>query len=231
MKTRRLNRWNVNCQRAARIQERLCGQLLAGGDPTHVRLVAGADVSYERDDNRFYAGIVVMEMPEFTVIEEVTTSGEAAFPYVPGFLTFREGPILLKAFRKLKNQPDIVIFDGQGIAHPRGIGLAAHIGLILDVPSIGCAKSLLCGSHEEVAAAVTSSSEITYNDEVVGAALRTKKNVKPVFVSVGHLISLKSAIKWVLKTCRGYRLCEPTRQAHLLVNRVRLRARERSETA
>ena len=125
-----------------------------------------------------------------------------------------------------RDRPDLVIFDGQGVAHPRGFGLAAHMGLLIDVPSIGCAKSRLCGEHADVPKAVGSSGKLCYNGRTVGLVVRTRRNVKPVFVSVGHRISLRNAAAWVLKTCRGYRLPEPTRQAHLLVNRLRLKARK-----
>jgi deoxyribonuclease V len=222
MKVRRLNPWNVHYSEALAIQERLRRQIIRRGTPRNVRLVAGADVSYEKRDNRSYAAVVVMSFPEFRIVEEVWAVGVAKFPYIPGLLSFREGPILAKAFEKLKTRPDLVIFDGQGVAHPRGVGLAAHMGLLLDIPSIGCAKTRLCGEHGEVAGASGSRTELRHDGRVVGLVVRTRGNVKPVFVSIGHRISLQSAADWVLKTCRGCRLPEPTRQAHLLVNRLRL---------
>jgi len=227
MQVRRRHKWDVDYKQAVAIQERLREHVIRKGTPRSARRVAGADVSYERADNRFYAAVIVMRLPELDIIEEAHASGLATFPYIPGLLTFREGPILIRAFEKLESRPDLVIFDGQGVAHPRGLGLAAHMGLLLDVPSIGCAKSRLCGEHAEVPQAVGSSSKLCYNGRTVGLVVRTRRNVKPVFVSVGHRISLRSAAAWVLKTCRGYRLPEPTRQAHLLVNRLRLKARKR----
>jgi deoxyribonuclease V len=187
-------------------------------------------VSYDKKDNRFHAAVILMEFPQLTVIEEVTASGLARFPYIPGMLTFREGPILTEAFAKLRNRPDLVIFDGQGVAHPRGFGLAAHMGLLLDIPAIGCAKTRLCGEYAEPRTDITSCSKLTYDGRTIGMVVRTRTGVKPVFVSVGHRISLKCAVEWVLRTCRGYRLPEPTRQAHILVNQVRCQGKRRGVT-
>jgi len=227
VKTRLLNAWDVRYEEALLIQERLRKQVVRRGSPRSVRLVAGADVSYDKNDNRFYAAVTVMTFPQLIVAEEVTASGVPTFPYIPGLLTFREGPILIRAFEKLERRPDFVIFDGQGLAHPRGFGLASHMGLLLDTPSIGCAKTRLWGEHAEPGPTVGSSSRLSYDGQVIGLVLRTRRNVKPVFVSIGHRISLKSAAEWVLRTCQGYRLPEPTRQAHLLVNRMRLSLRNR----
>jgi len=230
MRIRQLHRWHVDCREAIAIQERLRDRVVMRGTPRRVRLVAGADVSYDRNDDHFHGAVVVLRYPELDVVEEAHASGISRFPYVPRLLTFREGPILLQAFRRLTRKPDLVLFDGQGVAHPRGIGLAAHMGVILDVPSIGCAKTRLCGKHDEVAAAVGSTANLVHQGTVVGLVLRTRENVKPVFVSVGHRMSLKTCADWVLRTCRGYRLPEPTRQAHLLVNRLRVKSRKGRKT-
>jgi deoxyribonuclease V len=139
-------------------------------------------------------------------------------------LSFRESPILIKAFENLKNIPDVVMLDGQGIAHPRGLGIASHIGLILDVPTIGCAKNILVGKYETPNIEAGEYTPIVFRGKTVGVALRTKRKVSPVFVSPGHKMDIQTAIDVVLKTCRGYRLPEPTRLAHLLVNRVRISA-------
>jgi deoxyribonuclease V len=221
VKLRNRNRWDVDYRAARAIQERLRGEIIRTGSPGKVRAVAGADVSYDRHSDYFHAGVVAMKYPELEIVEEVTASGVSKFPYIPGLLTFREGPILVEAFRRLRTRPDLVIFDGQGVAHPRGIGLAAHMGLIVDVPSIGCAKSRLCGEHAEPCIDVRSSEPLRYEGRVIGRVVRTRQGVKPVYVSVGHRIMLASAVSWVLKCCRGYRLPEPTRQAHHLVNRAR----------
>jgi deoxyribonuclease V len=150
-----------------------------------------------------------------TLVEKSLVRQAVDFPYIPGLLSFREAPLILAAWERLDCTPDLVLVDGQGIAHPRRLGLASHLGLLLDLPAIGCAKSLLCGSHGPVREEAGSYAEITDGDEVIGAALRTKPGVRPLYVSVGHKVSLPSALSWVLRCCRGYRLPEPTRQAHL----------------
>ena len=184
--------------------------------------VAGTDVSFDKRSDRFFAGVVVHEIKsELEKIEEVTVTGRVKFPYIPGLLSFREAPILLRAFRKLKSNPDVILFDGQGIAHPRNFGLASHIGLILNKPSIGCAKSLLVGEYEEVGNKIGAYSKLVFNNKVVGAVLRTKINTKPVFVSPGHKVNLAFAVRIVLETGCGYRIPEPIRQAHILVNKIR----------
>jgi deoxyribonuclease V len=183
-------------------------------------LIAGADVSYTRESDIFYASVVVFNLQTMERVEEAIASGKVDFPYIPGLLSFRESPILLKAFAKIKSEPDVIILDAQGIAHPRGIGLASHIGLLLDKSSIGCAKTRLIGEYNEVGRDAGSHSQLTVKDKIVGAVLRTRKNIKPVFVSPGHKIDLKTSIALVLKSCRGYRLPEPIRQAHNLVKRT-----------
>jgi deoxyribonuclease V len=183
-------------------------------------LIAGADVSYIKGSEIFYASVVVFNLQTMERVEEVTASGKVDFPYIPGLLSFRESPILLKAFAKIKSEPDVIILDAQGIAHPRGIGLASHIGLLLDKSSIGCAKTRLIGEYNEVGREAGCHSQLTVKDKIVGAVLRTRKNIKPVFVSPGHKIDLKTSIALVLKSCRGYRLPEPIRQAHNLVKRT-----------
>ena len=225
MIVRSLNRWKVDYHGAVRIQDRLAGRVVCRGTPRGVRHVAGADVSYEKSDNRFYAAVVVMRFPQMEPVEVGRAVGQATFPYIPGLLTFREGPILLRAFRKLKHKPDLVLFDGQGVAHPRGLGLAAHMGLTIDLPSIGCAKSRLCGEHDEPSRNVDDWTRLTLNGRLIGRVVRTRKGVKPLFVSVGHRISLPNAVAWVLRTTRGFRLPEPTRQAHRIVNEMRREAK------
>jgi deoxyribonuclease V len=184
--------------------------------------VAGADLSYARRSARFFAAVVVLEVPSLEVVEEVTLSGEGRFPYIPGMLSFREGPLLMRAFRRLRRKPDLAVFDGHGIAHMRGIGIASHLGLLLDLPSIGCAKRRLVGTHGEPGPERGARAPLVYEGKTVGTVLRTRRNVKPVYVSIGHKIGLAAAAKWVLRTSRGYRLPEPTRRAHLLSNRARL---------
>ena len=220
MKYLKLHAWNVGYKKAVEIQERLKKSIILKGSVKNCKLIAGADVSYTKGSEIFYASVVVFNLQTMERVEEVTASGKVDFPYIPGLLSFRESPILLKAFAKIKLDPDVIILDAQGIAHPRGIGLASHIGLLLDKSSIGCAKTRLIGEYNEVGGEVGCHSQLTVKDKIVGAVLRTRKNVKPVFVSPGHKIDLNTSIDLVLKSCRGYRLPEPVRQAHNLVKRT-----------
>ena len=222
MKIKQLHSWRVDYKKAVQIQETLRDLLTFEKYTGKIQTIAGADVSYDKHSGRFYAGVVVFKLnKQLELIEEATAVGKARFPYIPGLLSFREAPILLMAFRKLKNNPDIVLFDGQGIAHPRHFGLASHMGLILDKPSIGCAKSRLVGEYGSVENTAGAYSKLIYENKIVGVVLRTKKNTKPIFISPGHRTNLTFAIRIVLKTCCGYRIPEPTRQAHLLVNKLR----------
>jgi deoxyribonuclease V len=219
-----LHRWDVTYREAAAIQEELRSRLILRDDGilTPIRTVAGADISYDRGSDLFFAAVVLMDFPALSLLEEASFSARVSFPYIPGLLSFREGPPLLAAFTKLRQAPDVVFFDGQGIAHPRGIGLAAHLGLILDLPSIGCAKSRLIGVHDKVGEKRGSQAPLVCRGREVGAVVRTRERVRPVFISQGHRIGLPRAVKLVLSCCRGYRLPEPIRQAHLTVNRLRI---------
>jgi len=222
--------FDVPYREAVRLQESLRKRLILHDRylPRRPAIIAGADISYGRGQNLFFAAVVLLTYPELTVVEEAYASLPSTFPYIPGLLSFREGPALLEAFARLRRTPDVIIFDGQGIAHPRGIGLASHMGLILGIPSIGCAKSRLVGTHDLVGSRAGSHVDLVYDEKVVGAVLRTKDGIKPVFVSPGHKISLKSATEMVLTCCAGYRLPEPVRKAHGAVNRFR---REQEPTA
>ncbi len=227
MKLLKLHPWNVGYKKAIEIQEKLEKSIIIESAGKNFKYIAGADVSYmptsptgTKKSEMFYASVVVFELKTMERVEAVTASGKVDFPYIPGLLSFRESPILLKAFAKIKINPDVVILDAQGIAHPRGVGLASHIGLLLDKPSIGCAKTRLIGNYNETGEEVGSYSNLTVQDKVVGAVLRTRKNVKPVFISPGHKIDLNTSIDLVLKSCRGYRLPEPIRQAHNLVKKT-----------
>ncbi|MFQ5965370.1 MAG: deoxyribonuclease V [Candidatus Scalinduaceae bacterium] len=223
MKYLKLHSWNVNYKEAVNIQERLKKSVILKSPfkKLNGKLIGGADVSYNKVSDRFYAGVVVFELQSMRKIEETTASGKVDFPYIPGLLSFRESPILLKAFSKVKKEPDIIILDAQGIAHPRGVGLASHMGLLLNKPSIGCAKTRLIGTYNEVGEEVGCFSQLKIDGKIVGVVLRTRKNVKPVFVSPGHKIDLATSIDIVQKSCSGYRLPEPTRQAHNLVNKIK----------
>jgi deoxyribonuclease V len=226
MNIKHLHRWDITYKEAVNIQHELKGKLilLDKKSPGKISTIAGADISYSKQDDMFFAAVVLLACPTMDVIEEVSLTERAPFPYIPGLLTFREGPALLKAFEKLTSVPDCVIFDGQGIAHPRGIGLASHMGLFLDTPTIGCAKKRLVGIHDEVGAEVGDYADLTLDGGIIGAVVRTKRKVKPLFVSPGYKIGLRRAVEVVLSCCRGYRLAEPVRRAHLAVNRIRSKA-------
>jgi deoxyribonuclease V len=226
MKIQQLHRWDVTYREAVSIQQNLRQKLVLHDEafPSQIAYVAGADISYSTRSDLFFAAVILLGYPSMEVIEEACVTERAPFPYIPGLLSFREGPAVLKAFEMLRNVPDIVIFDGQGIAHPRGIGLASHMGLLLDTPSIGCAKKRLVGVHDAVGHEAGDYADLVLDEEVVGAAVRTKKKVKPVFISPGHKIGTRKACDVVLSCCRGYRLPEPVRKAHLAVNRKRLQS-------
>jgi deoxyribonuclease V len=173
------------------------------------------DISVKRELGVATGAVVVLNYPELRLVETKVIRGRVNFPYVPGLLSFREAPLTLAACEKLGIIPDLVLVDGQGIAHPRRFGLASHLGLFLDTPTIGCAKSRLCGRHEEPGDNPGSYAEVVDRGETIGVALRTKPGSKPVYVSIGHKVDLEAAIYWVLECCRGYRLPEPCRLAHL----------------
>jgi len=178
-----------------------------------IRTVAGVDVSYGEVGR---AAVVVLSFPELKVLEEVTIEGVARFPYVPGLLSFREGPLALAALERVQTRPDVLMFDGQGYAHPRRLGLASHLGVYLDMPSIGVAKSRLVGTYAEPGPNIGDRSPLVHRGEVVGVALRTKPRTNPLFVSAGHKLDLETAVAVVLRSLRGYRLPEPTRLADKL---------------
>jgi len=216
MKIERLHSWSVSVERALEIQRNLAGRILQTKILSPPRLIAGLDVSIN-SKREAVAVAVVLNYPELKVVESITVKGNVDFPYLPGLLSFREVPLTLKACEGLKSEPDLMMVDGQGIAHPRRMGLASHIGLFLDLPTIGCAKSHLYGKYQEPGLECGESSKIIGDDgEVIGAVVRTKTGVKPLFVSTGHKIDLSDSVFWVLKCCQGYRLPEPTRLAHLV---------------
>ena len=196
------------------MQRRLSDEVLRIGEVVSPRFIAGVDVSVSRARGAATGAVIVLEYPSLSLVEAKVVHGEVDFPYVPGLLSFREAPLVLKAFEILETIPDLVLVDGQGIAHPRRIGLASHLGLFLDVPTIGCAKSRLCGRHGELGDEAGSNTELIDDGEIIGVALRTKLRTKPLYISVGHMIDLQMAVHWVLECCRGYRLPEPTRLAH-----------------
>jgi deoxyribonuclease V len=216
-----LHRWDLSPAEAVALQRELARRVDVRTPLPAFDLVAGADISYNKYDPLFFASVIVYRVSDGTLVETQDVSRLSTFPYVPGLLSFREAPALLDAFAKLKTRPDVIMIDGQGIAHPRRLGIASHIGLWLDFPTVGCAKSLLAGKCKPPDPAAGSLSPLMIGDEQVGYVVRTKNKVNPVFISAGHKIDLASAVKVVSATVRGYRIPEPTRQAHLRVNALR----------
>lgn len=251
MRFRAVHSWNLSYSEAVAVQQKLRRGLRTDRplDLSRLRTVAGADVAYEtkrrrvkdRADGepvaRFVAAVVVMRLPSLEIIETAVAAAETSFPYIPGLLSFREGPALEGAFARLQGRPEVIIFDGQGIAHPRGLGLAAHIGLLLGCPTVGCAKSRLYGQtrgdpglrrgNRRALVAPHSTGQSARQKEAagvfrpgqrIGTVLRTRDGVKPLWVSCGHLVDLRSAERLILRTSRRFRQPEPLRAAHKLVN-------------
>ena len=219
MKHLNLHSWEVSPQEAIKIQKDLKSKISLKKSFSKIDKIAGADVSYYQ--NKMIAGVIIFEFPNLKVMESQFFISPVNFPYIPGLLTFREGPSLLAAFKKIKNEPDIILFDGQGIAHPRRMGIATHLGLFLDKPTIGCAKSKLSGDYKDLGEEKGNYSLLREEKEIIGAVLRTRKKVKPIFVSPGHKIDLSNSIEIVLKCTEKYKLPIPVREAHLFVNQIR----------
>lgn len=226
MKVLDLHSWDIAPTDAAALQRELASRIDVRTPLTNWELVAGADISYNRFSSTIYAAVVVVRAADGAVVETAEAIHEAWFPYIPGFLSFREAPAVLQAFAQLKTEPDAVMLDGQALAHPRRFGLGCHIGLWLERPCIGCAKTRLLGTFKEPGKKAGALAPLKDGDEIIGSVVRTKDGVKPLYVSAGHKIDLPSAVRVVLATCKGYRIPEPTRQAHLHVNAMRRRASE-----
>ena len=212
MRSKQLHRWDITPEEARHIQNELRDQIIHEDRFGDIRLVAGVDLGFKQEVAR--ASVVVLNFPELQPVDGVIAESRVQFPYIPGLLSFREIPALLQAIEKLDTEPDLIIADGQGIAHPRRFGIASHLGLILDKPTIGCAKSRLCGKYSVPQCEAGSIAHLYDSDEIIGAAVRTRANVKEVYISIGHRVSLDSAIHLTLECCRRYRLPETTRWAH-----------------
>ena len=222
METSTAELWPSSPQQAVELQRQLRDRVvLQPPSGLERRRIAGADISFDRGGALGYGGFVVLDGETLRPLAHELAITELTFPYVPGLLSFRELPVLLRAWEKLALRPDVVIFDGQGIAHPRRFGIACHGGLLFGVPSIGCAKSILVGSHGPLGEARGSTAPLVHRGEVVGMAVRTRAGVQPVYVSPGHLMDLPTAVEIVLQVARRYREPETTRQAHRLVNDLR----------
>jgi deoxyribonuclease V len=217
--------WNVSVPQAVELQNQLRSRLVPHAPPGFApRFVAGADISIEKFSTRGYAGIVVIEASTMQTVDEATAAVEIGFPYVPGLLSFRELPAVQRAWDLLATKPDVLIFDGAGYAHPRRFGLACHGGVMLGIPTIGCAKSILVGRHGPLADEQGASADLIDRGEVVGVAVRLRAHVSPVYVSIGHLMDLPTAVAIVTSMGSGYREPETTRRAHRLVNEMRRQA-------
>lgn len=226
---RKPHRWELTVAQARAVQERLRGRVRVEPLAAKPRLVAGVDVTYPEGSGAALAAVVVMRLPALEVVETVIAAASAAFPYVPGYLSFREGPAVLAALRRLRAEPDLLLFDGQGLAHPRRFGLASHVGVVVDRPAVGCAKSLLVGRHAEPGTRRGCRRRIIDRDETIGVALRTRDGVRPVFVSIGHRVDLPGAIRAVLACTCGCRNPEPLRLAHRFVGEAARAARARGD--
>ncbi|MFB0524480.1 MAG: endonuclease V [Phycisphaerae bacterium] len=238
MQTKKLHSWDLSYSQAVALQKQLAQQVQQIELKTKPKTIAGLDCALSKDEGKIIAAVVILKMPnvtrglwepieqtDFEVIETATATQKLTFPYIPGLLSFRESPVCLAAVEKLKNEPDAFVIDGQGVAHPRRLGLAAHLGLFFDKPTIGCAKSRLTGSFEEPSLEKGAYSPLKdNNEEVIGAVVRTRSNVEPVFVSVGNKCLLEEAIEITLAWTTKYRLPEPTRLAHQLVSKLKLEA-------
>ena len=217
MEIRHIHPWNVSVREAIQIQRRLRVFIELNDMPDIINYIAGTDISSSKRSDQIWAGVLIFSYPQLIKLEERWVEGKMDFPYIPGLLSFREIPLLLEAFKQTEVEPDLIFCDGQGIAHPRGMGLASHLGLMLNKPTIGCAKSRLIGGYSKVGNQKGAYSLLHYKGNVVGVVLRTRTGVKPLFVSPGHKITLDKSIKMVLSCCIRYRIPEPIRQTHLMV--------------
>lgn len=215
------HRWNISPREAIALQRRLAEQVRIEPIRGEVRTIAGVDCAFIDAGKRIVAAAVLCDADSLEVVASAGAVRPCRFPYVPGLLSFREAPAAVAAMKKLPDRPDLLMCDGQGLAHPRGLGLACHVGLLLDIPTIGVAKSRLCGWHRQPGPRRRCRTRLQYEGAVVGAVVRTRTNVKPLYVSVGHRVTLDDAIAWTLRTARSVRLPEPTRRAHQYVTRLK----------
>ncbi len=221
MKHLALHRWDVTPEQARQIQLQLKSRLELADRLGDIRLVAGADIALDAQPGMGIGGVVVYRWPDLVEVERQFARRKLTFPYVPGLLAFREAPVLLDAFEKLRAEPDLIFYDGHGYAHPRRFGITCHLGILLDRPTIGCAKSRLIGYFEEPSPEARAFTPLYDGEEKIGAVLRTRDKVQPIFISQGHRISLDTAVAWSLKVTDGYRIPKPTREADHFVEMVK----------
>ncbi len=215
------HRWDISPKKAIELQRGLARKVKLQPLAGDIHTVAGTDCAFLDGGRRIIAVAVLCDAKSMEVIDSADVTMPCNFPYGPGLLSFREAPAVIAAVKKLRQVPDLLMCDGQGLAHPRGLGLASHVGLWLDIPTIGVAKSRLCGDYRRPGRTRGCCRRLTYESKVIGAVLVTRDNVKPLFVSVGHRITLIEAVRWTLRAGRGVRLPEPTRRAHQLVSSLK----------
>ena len=211
-----LHDWNLKPEAAIALQRELAQRIVREDQLGEVRCIAGVDMALNEQSGMARAAVVLLSYPDLESLERHVYEEPVRMPYIPGLLSFREAPCVLGAFARLRQQPDLVMVDGQGIAHPRRLGIASHLGLWLDLPTIGCGKSILVGHHAHLSEEAGNWVPLIDNGETIGAVLRTRAHVKPMIISLGHRISLETSLRYVLACCRGYRLPEPTRLADKL---------------
>ncbi|RRJ61882.1 deoxyribonuclease V [Paenibacillus oralis] len=209
--------WELNEKEAISIQVNLAKKVIQRDYYDQINYVAGVDVAYSKRGEELIAALVILESTSLKLVESVVIEDKVRFPYIPGLFSFRELPPIIKAFKQIKIKPNLIVCDGQGIAHPRRFGLASHLGVLFDIPTIGCGKTRLLGTYKEPELQRGAYSPLIDNNEVIGNVLRTQDNIKPVFVSIGHRISLATACELILQFSPKYRLPETTRQADHLV--------------
>ena len=215
------NLLKVSLNEAKDIQKKLAQEIEICRLPSTIKRVAGFDISYLNEKNLMIAGMVIIDFPSLNFIDSHVITDHIFFPYIPGYLSFREAPALLKLIETHHHQADVFVFDGHGVAHPRGLGIASHIGVLAKKPSIGCAKKKLVGSYQEPGNHRGESTDLVYKDSIIGKVLRTKPNIKPVFISVGNMATLKEATAFMLSCTGKFRLPEPTRLAHMTVSKFK----------
>ena len=206
---------------ALKIQKDLIGKIKLQPLTKKIKYIAGTDIAYNKTSDTIYSGIVVLDFETMEIVAQSTVIDKVAFPYIPGLLSFREIPSLMKAFNQLKIKPDVIITDGHGIAHPRKIGIACHLGIKTNTPTIGCGKRILIGHYDNLKEKKGSSSPLIKDSETIGYAFRGGDGLKPVFISPGHLCDLESSLNILSKCAIGFRIPEPTRQADMMVNALR----------
>ncbi|MFE1629813.1 deoxyribonuclease V [Brevibacillus reuszeri] len=214
------HRWDLSETEAIHTQQTLSKNVITEDQFTSINYIAGVDVAYSKQDDVLIAAIVILDAHSLSVVESVAVEDTVYFPYIPGLFSFRELPPIIKAFQQVTIPPDLIVCDGQGIAHPRRFGLASHLGVLFDIPTIGCGKTRLLGEYTEPDQKRGAVSPLIDKGEVIGGVLRTQANTKPIYVSIGHRIGLQTACEWIVKLSPKYRLPETTRFADQLVNKT-----------